>query len=59
MLQINGGKPLKLRRLQPLVEYFEIAVFQGNEPFDIIPTNQFAERLDKTPFDSAVFRSGI
>lgn len=50
---------IPVRRLQPLVEYIEVPVFAGSAAKDLIPTNEFAERLHKAPLDPTLFRSGI
>lgn len=45
--QRNTGRPIPIRRLQPLVEYVEVGTFCGPKPSDLIPTTQYAERTDK------------
>jgi len=56
--KVAGGKPTKLRRLQPLVAYVEVTIpeYIGR---DLIPTDEWAQRLDKKSLPSDVYRTGI
>ena len=57
--KLKGKGTFPVRRLQPLVEYVELEKFEGASMSHCIPTNNYAERINKIPIDPKKFRSGV